>query len=101
MDGVNRTNVFHLPVRGNGDGGIYTTAADVSSLWRALFGGQIMPSHWVGEMVREHSDVPSESMRYGLGFWLAPSGGTVMLIGGDPGVSFFSAHDPQTPQTHT
>ena len=27
-----RTNVFHLPVRGNGDGGIYTTAADVSRL---------------------------------------------------------------------
>src|SRR5262249_51319614 len=25
-----RTNVFHLPVCGSGDGGIYTTAADVS-----------------------------------------------------------------------
>jgi len=24
-----RTNVFHLPVRANGDGRIYTTAADV------------------------------------------------------------------------
>jgi CubicO group peptidase (beta-lactamase class C family) len=30
-----RTNVFHLPVRGSGDGGIYTTAADVSALWTA------------------------------------------------------------------
>jgi CubicO group peptidase (beta-lactamase class C family) len=30
-----RTNVFHLPVRGSGDGGISTTAADVSSLWTA------------------------------------------------------------------
>ena len=29
IDGVWRTNVFHLPVRGNGDGGIYTTVADV------------------------------------------------------------------------
>ena len=27
-----RTNVFHLPVRGTGDGGIYYTASDVSSL---------------------------------------------------------------------
>jgi CubicO group peptidase (beta-lactamase class C family) len=101
LDGVTRTNVFHLPVRGSGDGGIYTTVADVSSLWRALFAGQILPSHWVGEMVRVHSDVPAESMRYGLGFWLATSGGTVMLIGGDPGVSFFSAHDPRTALTHT
>jgi CubicO group peptidase (beta-lactamase class C family) len=27
-----RTNIFHLPVRGTGDGGIYSTAGDISSL---------------------------------------------------------------------
>ena len=27
-----RTNVFHLPVRANGDGGVYTTAADIHAL---------------------------------------------------------------------
>ena len=37
-----RTNVLHLPVRGNGDGGIYTTAADVHALWDALFAGRIV-----------------------------------------------------------
>jgi CubicO group peptidase (beta-lactamase class C family) len=99
-DGV-RTNVFHLPVRGTGDGGIYTTAADVSSLWRALFAGQIVSPRWVGEMMRARSDVPSESMRYGLGFWLATSGDTVMMIGADPGVSFRSVHDPRSTLTHT
>ena len=31
-DGL-RTNVLHLPVRGSGDGGIYTTAADIRRLW--------------------------------------------------------------------
>jgi CubicO group peptidase (beta-lactamase class C family) len=101
LDGVTRTNVFHLPVRGSGDGGIYTTVADVSLLWRALFAGQILPSRWVGEMVRVRSDVPSESMRYGLGFWLATSGDTVMLMGGDPGVSFRSVHGPRSALTHT
>ena len=40
-DGL-RTNVLHLPVRGNGDGGIYTTAADVHTLWDALFAGKIV-----------------------------------------------------------
>ena len=39
VDGHWRSNVFHLPVRGNGDGGIYTTVADVQALWAALFGG--------------------------------------------------------------
>src|SRR5262249_36530640 len=33
-DGL-RTNVLHLPVRGSGDGGIYSTAADFSAFWRA------------------------------------------------------------------
>jgi CubicO group peptidase (beta-lactamase class C family) len=101
LDGVSRTNVFHLPVRGSGDGGIYSTVADFSSFWRALFAGQIVPERWVSEMVRPRSDVPSESMRYGLGFWLATSGDAVMLIGGDPGVSFRSVHDPRSALTHT
>jgi CubicO group peptidase (beta-lactamase class C family) len=39
-----RTNVFHLPVRGAGDGGAYSTAADVASLWTGLVDGRIVPS---------------------------------------------------------
>ena len=31
IDGMWRANVFHLPVRGSGDGGIYSTVADVGS----------------------------------------------------------------------
>ena len=53
-----RTNVFHLPVRGSGDGGIYSTAADISSLWSAFFAGRIVSSECVDEMVRLRSDVP-------------------------------------------
>ncbi len=36
-----RTNVLHLPVRGSGDGGVYTTVGDVHGLWEAFFGGRI------------------------------------------------------------
>ncbi|MDP9301892.1 MAG: beta-lactamase family protein [Actinomycetota bacterium] len=50
-----RTNVFHLPVRGSGDGGIYTTVADVGSLWSAFFAGQVVSRDWVAEMVRSHA----------------------------------------------
>ena len=100
IDGVWRTNVFHLPVRGTGDGGIYTTAADVNSLWRAFFAGEIVSTSWVAEMVRPRSDVPSESVRYGLGFWLHRSNDTVMLEGLDAGVSFRTVHDPRTQVTH-
>lgn len=101
INGVWRTNVFHLPVRGNGDGGIYSTVADISSLWRAFFDGQIVSTDWVSEMMRPRGDVPSESMRYGLGFWLRASTDTVMLEGSDAGVSFRTVHDPRSHVTHT
>jgi CubicO group peptidase (beta-lactamase class C family) len=101
IGGVPRTNVFHLPVRGSGDGGIYSTAADISALWQALFSGRIVSAGWVADMVRPRSDVPEESMRYGLGFWLHPSASTVMLTGYDAGVSFRTVHDPEPGITHT
>jgi CubicO group peptidase (beta-lactamase class C family) len=96
-----RTNVFHLPVRGNGDGGIYSTADDVSSFWRALFAGRIVSEDWVAEMVRPRSDVPEEEKRYGLGFWLHASSDVVMMEGHDAGVSFRTAHDPVSATTYT
>lgn len=96
-----RSNVFHLPVRGVGDGGVYTTVADMSSFWRALFAGKIVPARWVAEMVRPHNDVPEESMRCGLGFFLHESRDQVMLIGEDAGVSFMSVHDPAPGLTYT
>ncbi len=101
IDDVSRTNVFHLPVRGSGDGGIYTTAADVSAFWRALFAGRIVSTDLVAELVRPRSDVPDGSRRYGLGFWLHGSGDAVMLEGSDAGVSFWSAHEPKPEITYT
>ena len=101
IDGVSRTNVFHLPVRGSGDGGIYSTAADISHLWQSLFAGAIVSGEWVTEMVRPRSEDRSVSRRYGLGFWLHRSSDSVMLVGSDAGVSFRSVHDPRSNVTHT
>jgi CubicO group peptidase (beta-lactamase class C family) len=82
-DGL-RTNVLHLPVRGSGDGGIYSTAADIHALWRAFS--------------------PALTVRrgetYGLGVWVESSGAFAME-GSDAGVSFRSAHDPATGTTAT
>jgi CubicO group peptidase (beta-lactamase class C family) len=101
VDGAWRTNVFHLPVRGSGDGGIYSTAADLSSFWSALFAGRIVSDDLVDELVRPHSDAPAHSKRYGLGFWVHASTDAVSLEGYDAGVSFRSVHDPRTRITHT
>jgi CubicO group peptidase (beta-lactamase class C family) len=99
IDGVDRSNVFHLPVMASGDGGIHTTAADMSSFWRALFAGEIADS--VEEVVRPRVDIPEQGRRYGLGFWLDERTDAVMLVGSDAGVSFKSTHDPGTGTTWT
>jgi CubicO group peptidase (beta-lactamase class C family) len=101
VDGAWRTNVFHLPVRGSGDGGIYSTVADISSFWSAFFAGRIVSTDWAAALVRARSDVPGGAMRYGLGFWLHASSNVVILEGCDAGVSFRSGHDPQRNITYT
>jgi CubicO group peptidase (beta-lactamase class C family) len=99
--GGSRTNVFHLPVRGSGDGGAYSTVADISAFWKALFAGRLVSTGSVAELVRPRSEVSRQSMRYGLGFWLGGSGSVVVLEGCDAGVSFRSGHDPRRNVTYT
>lgn len=96
-----RSNVLHLPVRGSGDGGAYSTAADMRAFWGALFGERLLPRSRVADLLRPRSDVPAEGMRYGLGFWLHATGPAVILEGCDAGVSFRSVHDPASGRTHT
>jgi len=93
-DGL-RTNVFDLPVRGSGDGGSYTTVADFHALWRSFFAGGVVSSKWVDEMLRPRSVHDGKRpLRYGLGFWRHESSDTVIVMGSDPGVSFWSEADP-------
>ena len=99
-DGL-RTNVLHLPVLGVGDGGATSTAEDVAAFWRALFEGRIVSTDAVAEMTRPHSEIPEQSARYGLGFWLHETREIVELHGYDAGISFYSAHDPTLRVTWT
>jgi CubicO group peptidase (beta-lactamase class C family) len=99
-DGL-RTNVLHLPVRGTGDGGAYTTAADMRRFWVSFFAGRIVSETWVQDMTRSRSDIPAAERRYGLGFWLHATTDTVFLTGHDAGVAFSSLHNPHGDVTAT
>jgi CubicO group peptidase (beta-lactamase class C family) len=100
LDGL-RTNVLHLPVVGVGDGGAYSTAADLHRFWEALQSGRIVSTDMAALMVTPRSDWPEESRRYGLGFHLHETGGAAWLEGYDAGVSFTSLHDPSHGVTYT
>jgi CubicO group peptidase (beta-lactamase class C family) len=98
-DGL-RTNVLHLPVRGSGDGGCFTTVADVRSLWLALLDGRILPERMVEEMRAPRTEPADDRLGYGLGLWLH-AGGVLELHGYDAGVAFRTMHDPVTASTWT
>lgn len=95
------TNVLHLPVRGNGDGGAYTTARDLSVFWNALMDGAIVAPSAIAAMLEPRNSVPEEGMRYGLGFWLHETSDAVILEGYDAGVSCRSTFEPATRRTTT
>lgn len=100
VDGL-RTNVFHLPVLGTGDGGIYSTAADLDAFWDSLLAGRIVSDQSVEVMLRPDGDWPADGNRYGLGFHLDATGDQVWLEGHDAGVSFFSLHQRSSSVTCT
>lgn len=91
VDGSWRTNIFHLPILGNGDGGIYSTVSDIEKFWDALWQGRIVTPATVAEMMRPRSTSGEEP--YGLGFWLPGREGVAEIVGEDAGVSFLSNHD--------
>ncbi len=96
-----RTNVFALPVLGSGDGGAYSTVADVRSFWLALFAGRVVAEQDVARMTAPYTTDTGSRFRYGMGFWLAGDGPVVVMEGADHGVSFRSWHDPSTARTAT
>ena len=96
-----QTNVFRLPVIGSGDGGIFSTVADMRRFWTAMFAGRIVSCEAVALMTTPRSVIPHQHERYGLGFWLAEIGPVVRLEGIDAGVSFRSVCDPTTDISHT
>lgn len=94
-----RVNTLHLPVLGNGDGGAYTTAADLHRFWRALYAGRIVSPETVTAMTTPRHDVPDEGMRYGMGLWLHRAAPAAVMEGYDAGVSFRSTHIPASETT--
>ena len=84
-----RTNVFHRPIIGTGDGGAYATAPDMVRFWNALFAGDIVEPSLADTMITPHQQ-HAAGRQYGLGFWISPDGSTVLLEGMDAGVSMRS-----------
>ncbi|MET0734439.1 MAG: serine hydrolase domain-containing protein [Microbacterium sp.] len=91
-----RTNVLHLPVRGSGDGGAFTTAAELSTFWHAFAEGRIVDAATRDAMTSPRNVAEEEDLRYGLGLYLDKDGPGLILMGYDAGVSAWTRFDPET-----
>ncbi len=99
-DGIWRTNVFLLPIRGGGDGGAYVTAPDMAKFWDALLGDRLVSKPMRERMLSiqaTSADDPTD--HYGYGVWMTTDAAghitRYAAIGSDQGVDFASARMPQ------
>lgn len=95
-NGEQHTNIFNLPVIGGADGGLYTCADDLYTLWRAVFANEIL-SEAMTEQFLKPQIVRSEGKSYGLGVYRSNQGDNLVYyaVGGDFGVDFFTAYFPK------
>jgi CubicO group peptidase (beta-lactamase class C family) len=102
VEGQWRTNVFNLPVIATGDGGAYTTTADMARFWAALMAGQVVTAETLADMRTPRSEPDRGERRcYGLGLWLDTDSPQITMSGADAGVSFWSSHYPDRESTIT
>ena len=97
-DGGWRTNIYAIPVIGGGDGGAFTSAPDLARFWDALLGYKLLSQPTVAQMLTPHWRMPDrEDTHYGYGLWLKQRPGDSLayyMLGGDPGVVFYSGCYP-------
>ena len=92
-----RTNAYSLPIRGGSDGGLYTCAADLDKLWRAIFANKILSEDITKLFLQSHVEIDDEET-YGLGVYHYKDGDKLLhyAVGVDSGVGFATAYYPKT-----
>lgn len=85
------TNIYNLPLRGGGDGGLFTTADDLRSFWRHLFANRILSPGLTAVFLQNHYQL-NEKTGYGCGVYKRLDGSLFAIAGGDAGVGFDSRY---------
>ncbi len=83
------TNIYRLPPRGGGDGGMYTTTGDLRLLWDSLFSGRILSRELMTTYLKTHCR-RDDTRGYGCGVYKSLDDSMFWIVGGDAGVGFDS-----------
>ena len=85
------TNIYQLPLRGGGDGGMYTTTDDLHAFWVSLFGNRILSKELTETYLNTHF-VFNDTNGYGCGIYKRLDGSMFSIVGSDAGVGFNSRY---------
>jgi CubicO group peptidase (beta-lactamase class C family) len=85
------TNIYHLPLRGGGDGGMYTTTDDLRSFWDSLFSYKILSKEITENYLNTHYSFNATD-GFGYGIYKRLDNSMFSLEGGDAGVGFDSRY---------
>ena len=85
------TNIYQLPVRGGGDGGMYTTTDDLRAFWDSLFSYRILSQELTATYLKTHCILDTTD-GYGCGIFKRLDGSMFAIAGGDAGVGFDSRY---------
>jgi len=85
------TNIYRLPPRGGGDGGMYTTTHDLRLFWDSLFSGRIVSRALTATYLKTHYR-RDDTRGYGCGIYKRLDDSVFWIVGSDAGVGFESRY---------
>jgi CubicO group peptidase (beta-lactamase class C family) len=85
------TNIYQLPVRGGGDGGMYTTTDDLRAFWGNLFSYRVISEELTTTYLKTHCTLDATE-GYGCGTFKRLDDSMFAIVGGDAGVGFDSRY---------
>jgi CubicO group peptidase (beta-lactamase class C family) len=88
------TNIYQLPLRGGGDGGMYTTTQDLRAFWDSLLSNRILSPELTATFLRTHVEF-NDRDGYACGLYKRLDDSIFWIEGGDAGVGFDSRYLPQ------
>jgi len=97
-----RTNIHGVPVIGGSDGGLFTCAADIDKLWRAIYSFKVLSESMTVVFLRSYETIDEDDEdgsieTMGLGVFHYAKDGKVAHFnsGGDSGVGFVGGYYPE------
>ncbi|MDG5788407.1 serine hydrolase [Evansella sp. AB-P1] len=95
-NGIWKTNVYSIPIKGGSDGGAFITVGDMGKLWDKLMSYKLLNKNMTELLLTPHVKVEDNEF-YGYGIWISKRNGSIYkyhVMGYDPGVSFHSSFYP-------